>query len=626
MYQVQPSDPQRYALRLLLLHCRGPTSFEDLRTVDGELLETFKDAARALGLKDDDAEHRNCLQEASIINMPYQMRQLFATLIIFHTPADIRTLFDQFKESMSEDYIRHDCHLHNDPTIPFQDRHMYLCLWDINTLLKVHGKSIADPEFSELPQLPDNFQNPEQDEENIDIAQEREQGQEMLHRLNDQQRHIFDTVMEAIQTHSENNCFFVDGPAGTGKTFLYNTVVHNLQALGITVKCVAYSGIASTLLINGSTAHSTFQIPIPILPDSTCNIKRQSVKAQKLLQTTVFIWDEASMIPVNALKVVDILLRDITRIDRPFGGKFMFLGGDFRQVLPVVLKAGREGIVQENMKNSPLWPHFRNFQLVRNMRAMQDERYREFSDWLLRIGNGEEPQDENNDITIPDHMLVQSLDEIVDFLYPPPPPGEPDIMGDPVAMAERCCLTPTNEASHDINQLILERIHAPTQTFFSTNRVITDDPEKALAYPIEFLNIQTPTGMPLHQLELKRNKSLYYKSHNVCTVSQESYSLYLIAMGKYFTVKLGSKSKQLEWIPEPISKTKVRIARCLHIKRKITFHLAAPDGKYLHKIRAESIVVVKLAKRRRRNQTSSSTTHQRTENQNTQKTITIVFN
>ena len=114
------------------------------------------------------------------------------------------------------------------------------------------------------------------------------------------------------------------------------------------------------------------------------------------------------MIPVNALKVVDILLRDITPINRPFGGKFMLLGGDLRQILPVVLKAGREQIVQEKMKNSPLWCHFRTFQLGTNMRAIQDETYRDFSDWLLRIGNGEEPKD--------DHMLVHSLDEIVDFL------------------------------------------------------------------------------------------------------------------------------------------------------------------------------------------------------------------
>ena len=50
IYQVQPSDPQRFALRLLLLHHRGVTSFEDIRTVHGHIHPTFKDAARAMGL------------------------------------------------------------------------------------------------------------------------------------------------------------------------------------------------------------------------------------------------------------------------------------------------------------------------------------------------------------------------------------------------------------------------------------------------------------------------------------------------------------------------------------------------------------------------------------------------
>ena len=44
------------------------------------------------------------------------------------------------------------------------------------------------------------------------------------------------------------------------------------------------------------------------------------------------------MIPANALKAVDNLLRGITQVDRPFGGKFMFLGGDFRQVSWLLLE------------------------------------------------------------------------------------------------------------------------------------------------------------------------------------------------------------------------------------------------------------------------------------------------
>ena len=69
----------------------------------------------------------------------------------------------------------------------------------------------------------------------------------MLQQLN------HDTIMNAIATNSDESCYFVDGPAGTGKTFLDNTLVHNLQAQEIDVRCMAYSGNAITLLINGAT-------------------------------------------------------------------------------------------------------------------------------------------------------------------------------------------------------------------------------------------------------------------------------------------------------------------------------------------------------------------------------------
>ncbi len=76
MYQVQPSDPQPFAWRLLLLHVPGAVSFEALRTINGQVCPTFRDAARALGLLQDDRELINCLQEASLLQMPSQMRLL----------------------------------------------------------------------------------------------------------------------------------------------------------------------------------------------------------------------------------------------------------------------------------------------------------------------------------------------------------------------------------------------------------------------------------------------------------------------------------------------------------------------------------------------------------------------
>ena len=58
VYTASPADSERFHLRLLLTHVRGPTSYEALRTVDGVTHPTFKAAAGALGLLSDDTEWR----------------------------------------------------------------------------------------------------------------------------------------------------------------------------------------------------------------------------------------------------------------------------------------------------------------------------------------------------------------------------------------------------------------------------------------------------------------------------------------------------------------------------------------------------------------------------------------
>ena len=39
-----------------------------------------------------------------------------------------------------------------------------------------------------------------------------------------------------------------------------------------------------------------------------------------------------------AFEAVDRTFRDLTNVDEPFGGKIFILGGDFRQILPVVIR------------------------------------------------------------------------------------------------------------------------------------------------------------------------------------------------------------------------------------------------------------------------------------------------
>ena len=59
----------------------------------------------------------------------------------------------------------------------------------------------------------------------------------------------------------------------------------------------------------------------------------------------------------HAFEAVDQTLRDIMQKHCLFGGKVMLIGGDFRQVLPVVRKGRREDIVDASLCHSFIWKY-----------------------------------------------------------------------------------------------------------------------------------------------------------------------------------------------------------------------------------------------------------------------------
>lgn len=69
---------------------------------------------------------------------------------------------------------------------------------------------------------------------------------------------------------AQPRAFFLDGPGGTGKTFLYDVALAYVRGLGEIAVAVAASGAAALLLEGGSTAHSRLKIPINLHENSTC--------------------------------------------------------------------------------------------------------------------------------------------------------------------------------------------------------------------------------------------------------------------------------------------------------------------------------------------------------------------
>ena len=93
--------------------------------------------------------------------------------------------------------------------------------------------------------------------------------------LNYEQRTIYDAVIGSV-TENTGGVFFIYGHRGTGKTYLWRTLICRLRSEEKIVIAVASSGIAALLLPGGTTAHSRFQIPINVTDSSTCGLKQGS--------------------------------------------------------------------------------------------------------------------------------------------------------------------------------------------------------------------------------------------------------------------------------------------------------------------------------------------------------------
>lgn len=106
MYNTSPSQKELFHMRLLLLKVPGPTSFQNLRTVNGVTHESYVNACVALGLVESDDEWIHALTEAAQWMMPKQLRLLFARIILHCNPSEPIKIWDEFKVKFSEDYNR----------------------------------------------------------------------------------------------------------------------------------------------------------------------------------------------------------------------------------------------------------------------------------------------------------------------------------------------------------------------------------------------------------------------------------------------------------------------------------------------------------------------------------------
>jgi hypothetical protein len=525
----------------------GATSYDDLRTTYDSTRDpsevthvSFQDACRDLGLLQDDLEWIRCMELASTFASAHQIRHLFVSLLLYNSVSNPLQLWDTFKEHMSDDFL-HQARNTNTEQV-FDEQVFNKALRSIRVCLKSSGRDLADYQLPIPADLIPGEGNVLIDEERgkYDPVFQAQLRDTRVPMLNDQQQIAYNMIMNSVNKVKEfndllndgrnsvypdvQNCFFIDGLGGAGKTFLYNALLATVRAENGVAIAVASSGIAALLLEGGRTAHSRLKIPVNGINElSTCHITKQSNEGELIQVADIIIWDEAPMQHKYTFEAVDRTFRDLTGIDKPFGGKVVVMGGDFRQVLPVIPRASRAQVVEASLNRSTIWSDVCVITLHQNMRVQQmlqegnldsaNEQH-QFSDWLKRIGEGVEtiyPQHGSNAIKIPSDMCIgcmpqDSVSTLIDTIY-----GDINSTMDWNARAEyimeRAILTPLNEDVDAINREIsssyLKNIDGSSiviQKYFSADSILEHD--RNAMYPTEYLNKLNLSGIPPHCLDL----------------------------------------------------------------------------------------------------------------------------
>ena len=207
----------------------------------------------------------------------------------------------------------------------------------------------------------------------------------------------------------------------------------------------------------------------------------------------------------HIMETVDRSFKDLRSSDKPFGGLTVVFGGDFQQILPVVLKGSRAQVVGACMQRSVLWRSIAVLHLKQNMHlntAVEAEA--NFAKWQLEVGQGDHT-DEDCNITLPQHFMCRenTVDSLIDTIYPSiDTPNHSDRY-----FSECTILACKNDDVDNLNDTVLQRFPGASQVFHSADFIPTfeqsggDDP--MFNYSVEYLQKFNCSGLPLSKLELK---------------------------------------------------------------------------------------------------------------------------
>ena len=151
IYTVHAKEKERFALRMLLNHVRGPQSFDELKQFQNETYTTFQSAAVARGLLENSQEAIECLNEAKhLLSSASQFRIFFCQYILNCSP-DLQIIWEQFKDDLAEDILYNQRLVQNNQSLEFYEDIYNLALIKIKEILQNDGSDLHL--HPDLPQL-----------------------------------------------------------------------------------------------------------------------------------------------------------------------------------------------------------------------------------------------------------------------------------------------------------------------------------------------------------------------------------------------------------------------------------------------------------------------------------------
>ena len=173
-------------------------------------------------------------EEIAINQPPSDLRVLM--LILYEQGAQLENLIHQFRPWLEQDLICQGISLQNVITTMLENRNILILSF------------LSEQLENGLSQL---FQPDEPREEVF---------------LNSGQEHFVNSVLHILHSHeldpNKPYLIFLQGRAGTGKTYTTNALIQKLKQNGKNVLVSATTGIAASQYQNGQTVHSLFGLTI----------------------------------------------------------------------------------------------------------------------------------------------------------------------------------------------------------------------------------------------------------------------------------------------------------------------------------------------------------------------------